>query len=57
MKTELYIKSFGKLFRVVYVTGNVDDANEFMKNNYGCGVLAEENGLIFIADNEFTDDN
>ena len=49
----LYCKSMGKVFRVCYVSKSVDEANDFMRKNDGCGVIAEtsgEDGVIFVAE-------
>ena len=47
---EVYIKSYGKFFCVRCIARNEKEANEFMLANDECGVLCEENGLVFIAD-------
>ena len=47
---DLYIKSMGKIFRVLAICKSDDEANEFCRKNNDCGVMAEQDGLIFIAE-------
>ena len=46
---KLYCKSMGKVFKVTYIAKSDDEANEYMANHKDEGVIAEGNGLIFIA--------
>lgn len=49
--TDVYIKSFGKYIKIIYLANSEKSANHFMETNPDCGVLKEEKGYIFIADN------
>jgi hypothetical protein len=53
MQPELafYVKSMGKIFRVMHIATSVDDANAYCERHDDCGVVAEdtEKGIIFIA--------
>jgi len=41
----------GKVFRVSHIAKSIDEANEFMRKNKDCGMIAEDNnGLIYIAE-------
>lgn len=51
---ELYIKTFGKLFRVRCLASSIAEANEYMEAHENCGFLHEENGIYIIADNNET---
>ena len=46
----LYCKSMGKIFKVWHVAKTEDDANIFMEKNRDTGVIAVNDGLIYIAD-------
>ena len=47
----LYVKSMGKVFRILEIAQSVDEANQFCERHSDAGVIAEdtEAGLIFIA--------
>jgi len=41
----------GKVFRVSHIAKTVNEANEFMRKNKDCGMIAEDkSGLIYIAE-------
>jgi hypothetical protein len=46
---KVYIKAFGKLIEVVYMTSSEIDANEYMKSYPEVGVIEINNGVIFLA--------
>lgn len=46
----LYVKSMGKIFPVRHIAKSDEEANEYCANHRDTGVIAEEAGLIFIAD-------
>jgi len=49
---KLYCKSMGKIFKVHYIAKTDEEANEFMKKNPSCAVIAcdNRNGLVMIAE-------
>ena len=47
---DMYVKSFGKFFRVRCIARSEDEANSYMEQHDECGFLCEENGLFIVAD-------
>lgn len=49
---QLYVKSMGKVFRVLHIAKSDVEANRFMETHRDTGVIAEcsNTGLIFIAE-------
>ena len=46
----LYCKSMGKIFKVRKIAKSDQEANEYCAKHDSTGVIAEKDGLIFIAD-------
>ena len=49
MKVKLYCKSMGKVFPVTFVGKSADEVNEYCAKHKDEGVIAEENGIIYVA--------
>jgi hypothetical protein len=48
----IYVKSMGKVFKVVHLSPNAADANDYCSKHPCCAVMAEDKktGIILIAD-------
>ncbi len=46
---ELYVKTFGKFFKIVATFKSQDEANAYMLANPGIGLLDEIGGLFLLA--------
>ena len=47
----LYMASMGKIFRVMAVCADNNEANNFCAKNTNCGVIAaDDNGLVYVAE-------
>lgn len=45
----VYVRSMGKALRITAMFTSVDEANAYMENNTDEGVIAEIQGVIFLA--------
>lgn len=43
-------KTFGKLFLIRLTTQSIEHANTFCEENKDCGVIAEIDGIIYVAE-------
>lgn len=46
----IFIKVYGRLFKVMAIADNDDEANAFMEANPGASCIAVQGGMVYIAD-------